>query len=31
MIVCNTDDYAAIRTKATGSVQPGEEILQVQG
>ena len=30
MIVCNTDDYAAVRTLAAGTVAPGQDLLQVE-
>ena len=30
MIVCNTDDYAAVKTLAAGTVAPGQDLLQVE-
>ena len=30
MIVCNTDDYAAVKTLAAGTVVPGQDLLQVE-
>lgn len=30
MIVCNTDDYAAVRPLADGSVAPGQDLLRVE-
>ena len=30
MIVCNTDDYAAVKTLADGTVAPGQDLLQVE-
>ena len=30
MIVCNTDDYAAVKTQAAGTVAPGQDRLQVE-
>lgn len=31
MIVCNTDDYAAIQAVASGAVKPGADLLKIQG
>ena len=31
MIVCNTDDYSAVKPLASGSVQPGQDLLQLDG
>ena len=30
LIVCNTDDYAAVRPLADGSVAPGQDLLRVE-
>ncbi len=30
MIVCNTDDYVAVKTLAAGTVAPGQDLLQVE-
>ena len=30
LIVCNTDDYAAVKPLATGTVTPGQDLLQVE-
>ena len=30
MIVCNTDDYAAVKTLAAGTVAPGQDLRQVE-
>ncbi len=31
LIVCNTDDYSAVKPLASGSVQPGQDLLQLDG
>ncbi len=31
LIVCNTDDYSAVKPLASGSVQPGQALLQLDG
>ncbi len=30
VIICNTDDYAAVRPVASGTVQPGDPLLEMQ-
>ena len=30
MIVCNTDDYSAVKVLASGAIQPGQDLLRLE-